>query len=193
MARKSKVELTEKSARQAIADGKPASMTQLSHLLGYKGSVSSSLTKKFRAILPDIDALLAANKPAGDGKAAAKAAKPAAPAGDAAKPKGGGKIKGAKPSKWPRHAANPFREGSYSTCFDILAAHPVGLPREKLIELLAKTTGKDLTKASFDAQVVLSARGNSEGLNPFEGPRNRSCRPGFWVERKNSHVKLVLP
>jgi len=156
-------------------------MTQLAHQLGYKGSVSSSLTRKFRQLVPDIDSLLATNKPAMGGEADAT-----------------GKAKAAKPvkrtgGKWPRHQQNPFRVGSYGTAFDILAAHPTGLPREKLISLLAKSTGKDLTKAGFDAQVVLSARCNDPGLNPFQGPRNRSCRFGFWVERVNGHVKLVLP
>ena len=34
---------------------------------------------------------------------------------------------------------------------------------------------------------------NDKGLNLFEGPRNRSCKHGFYVERQNSHVRLVLP
>jgi hypothetical protein len=79
-------------------------------------------------------------------------------------------------------------------CFDILAAHKDGLPRQKLVELLAKATGKDLTKAAFDVQVICSARGEAgEGLNPFEGPRNRSAHFGYWVKRDNSHVQLMLP
>ncbi len=182
MSRKTKVVITAESVRQAIQDGKPASMTQLSHQLGYSGSVSSSVTRKVRQLVPDVDSLLASNKLAGG-----KTDKADASTGKAAKPvkRTGG--------KWPRHPQNPFRVGSYGTAFDILASHPAGLPREKLVELLGKATGKDLTKAGFDAQVVLSARKNDDGLSPFEGPRNRSCRFGFWVERVNGHVKLVLP
>ncbi len=193
MSRKSKIEITAESVQKAIQDGKPSSMTQLAHQLGYSGSVSSSVTRKFRQLVPDIDGLLAANKLAGDGKSAPKAEKPAAPAAKSAKPTKA--IKSVKPTggKWPRHPQNPFRVGSYGTAFDILAAHPDGMTREELVKTLAKATGKDLTKAGFDAQVVLSARKNADGLSPFEGPRNRSCRHGFYVERQNSHVRLVLP
>jgi len=114
-----------------------------------------------------------------------KAGKPKPSAKTVRKPTGG---------KWPRHPANRFREGSsYGTCFDVLAAHPDGLPRKRLVELLAKATGKPPKLAAFDVQVVCSARKNDQGLNPFEGPRNRSCKHGFYVERVNGHVKLVLP
>jgi hypothetical protein len=186
---KGRIEITAESIRKAIDEAKPTSLAALAHGLGYKGSISSAITGRLRAILPDVDALVAACKPAKDGKASAAKGQDAKPAGAArpaaAKPKGG---------KWPRHPANGFREGSsYACCFDVLAAHPDGLPREKLIVLLAKATGKDEKHAAFDVQVVCSARKNDEGLNAFEGPRNRSCKLGFYVERQNSHVKLVLP
>ncbi len=192
MSRKSKIEITEEFVRKAIEDGKLTSMTQLAHELGYAGSVSSSLTKKFRQLAPDVDALLAANKLAigntGKVSPARKPPKPK-PSSKSAKPK-------AKATKWPHCPSNPFkRSGSaYGICFDILAAHKDGLPRQKLVELLAKATGKDLIKAAFDVQVICSARGEAgEGLNPFEGPRNRSAHFGYWVKRDNSHVRLVLP
>ena len=188
MSRKSKIEITEEFVRKAIEEGKLTSMTQLAHEFGYKGSVSSSLTKKFRQLAPDVDSLLAANKLAGNTGGVSKASKPKSsrkPTVKAAKAKSG---------KWPHCPSNPFRQGAYGICFDILAAHPDGLPRQKLIELLAKATGKDLTKAAFDVQVICSARGEAgEGLNPFEGPRNRSAHFGYWVKRDNSHVQLMLP
>jgi hypothetical protein len=175
--------LTAEVVRKAIEDGRPTSMTKLAHLLGRKGSVSGSLTKRLRALVPEIDKLLKgdartvvseADNPASVGKAK-KQPKPAA-------------------ENWPRHPRNPFREGSYGTCFDILAAHPGGLRRDLLVELLAQATGKDYRHAGYDAQVVCSASGAAgEDLNPFEGPRNRSCRFGFWVKRENSHLQLVLP
>jgi hypothetical protein len=196
MIKKSKVELSADSVRQAIADVRPASMTQLAHQKGYKGRVCSTLTKKFRVLLPEIDGLLATNKPSQGGKVEANAG--TAPKIKTAKPKSVDKPKpSAKPAggKWAHHPQNPFREGSaYGTCFDILAANPEGMTREKLVETLAKTTGKPPKLSAFISQVVLSAKGAaSEGLNPFEGPRNRSCRFGFWVKRENSHVQLVLP
>ncbi len=189
MSRKQKIEITEEFVRKAIEDGKLTSMTQLAHEFGYKGSVSSSLTKIFRQLIPDVDALLAANKLAGGNTGKVSKARKPKPSTKSTKPK-------AKASKWPHVDRNPFkRSGSaYGICFDILAAHKDGLPRQKLVELLAKATGKDLIKAAFDVQVICSARGEAgEGLNPFEGPRNRSAHFGYWVKRDNSHVRLVLP
>lgn len=82
-------------------------MTKLAHGLGYKGSVGGSLTKKLRALIPDIDVLLkgatgSAKVCNDDGKAGATKPKVAekAPKGKAAK------------SKWPRNPRNPFREGA---------------------------------------------------------------------------------
>ena len=199
---KTKAELTVEAVRKVIEEKKPASMTQLAHELGHKGNVSSSLTRKLRALLPDINALLASNKPeahdAEKSKAAKKASKgKAKPAKAVAKAVAkAAKAKCGKGKLPPRHPQNMFREGSaYGVCFDLMAeANPDGMLRDKLIEALAKATGKDMKRASFDAQVVLSARGAAgTDLNPFEGPRNRSCRFGFWVERKNGHVRLVLP
>jgi hypothetical protein len=171
-----KTKLTAETVKKAIEDGKPASMTQLSHLLGYRGSVSSSVTRKFRALVPDIGGLLAANGPT--------RGKP----GEA-----GRKAKSASKRRWPRDPRNVFRPGSaYATCYDILAAHKDGLPREKLVALQAKATGKDLTHAGYDVQVVCSAWGNDEGLSRNDGPRNRNCQNGFWVQRTNGHVKLMV-
>ena len=51
---KSNVELTAEAVRKAIEDGKPTSMTKLAHWLGYKGSVSSGLTRKFRQLIPEV-------------------------------------------------------------------------------------------------------------------------------------------
>ena len=206
---KTKVELTVEAVRAVIDRDQPKSLTSLAHGLGYKGSVSSSVTGKLRKLVPGIDALLAsnktskaneANKPAkqGGGNVAQKAPKvpkaekPAAPVGQpAGQPAKGNPSR--KAGKWPRDSRNVFRPGSaYGICFDILAAHPDGLPRERLVELLAHATGKDAKRAAFDAQVVLSARPNEDGLSSNDGPRHRSCRPGFWVRRTNGHVQLVV-
>lgn len=103
----------------------------------------------------------------------------------------------AKGGRWPVHPQNPFGRPSsaYHVCFNILASHAEGLPRERLVQLLAKATGSDLVHARYNAQVVCSAQKNREGdgVDPFQGPRNRSCRFGFYIERQNSHIKLVLP
>jgi hypothetical protein len=200
---KAKVELSSEVIGKAIEEGKFASMTQLAHHLGYKGSVSSSLTRKLRTLIPDIDARLAVNKPAKDAgktmaaKPTAQATKPSAPKGKAGKTLKANKVEpksaGAKGGKYPRDPRNPFRLGStYGLVFDILASYPDGIEREMLVRLVAAETKKDLTHAGYDTQVLLSARGNEPGLNPNEGPRHRSCRPGFWIDRNNSHVKLMV-
>lgn len=187
---KAKVELTAETVREAIKDGKPTSMTQLAHLLGYKGSVSSSLTKKFRKLVPEIDALLKGTVPTGTTSAAGKAVtakakpKPAKPPPQPA---------GAKAGKYTRDPRNPFREGSsYATVFDILASHRDGMEKEMLVRLVAAQTSKTLVRSGYDCQVVLSARPNDDGLNNNESPRNRSCRPGFWIKRENGHVQLMV-
>jgi hypothetical protein len=95
------------------------------------------------------------------------------------------KKKVAKKNQFPRAEGNPFREkSSYGVAFDILAKHKEGLPRQKLIELLATATGKSTTKASFDVSVILSAKQSPTG------PRHRSCREGFWIQRETDHCTL---
>jgi len=190
---KTKVELTAESLKAVIDEKCPSSLTRLSHEFGYKGSVSGSLAKKFRALLPGIDAMLegTANsngKPetmVGNGKGAKNKTTKGAVAAK-------GKPIAKEIGKWPRDPRNVFRPGAYGTCFDILARHPTGLQKEKLIELLAEATGKDVKHAAFDAQVLLSAKANDNGLSNNDSPRHRSCRPGFWVRRENGHVQLML-
>ncbi len=204
MSRKQKFALTAEMISKSLGEGS-TSLTKIWHSLGGSGSVPGSIAKRMRNLVPAIESILKANQTAQDqdkgeprealigntGKVspASKSAKPkAVKAAKSAKPK-------AKASKWPHCPSNPFkRSGSaYGVCFDILAAHKDGLPRQKLVELLAKATGKDAQHAAFDCQVVCSARMNDKNLNLFEGPRNRSCKHGFYVERQNSHVRLVLP
>ena len=192
---KARIKLTAEAVQAVIGRDKPTSMTQLAHGLGYKGSVGGSLARKFRALFPDIDVLLKRTaesaKGGDDGKAGTtkpKAAK-AKPAGKQAKAKPAAKAGG----KWPRDPRNVFRpSSSYASCYDILAAHKDGLPREKLVALLAEATGKDAKHAGYDAQVLLSAGPNEGGLSNNDGPRHRSCRPGFWIKRTNGHVQLMV-
>jgi hypothetical protein len=166
-----KAKLTAEALRKAIEERKPASMTQLAHRLGHRGSVGGTLARRLRALLPGIDGLLAANKHAkgggGDGKSKVAKKTPKARKTATAKP--------AKPSggKWPHDERSGYRTGSsYGACFSILAGHKAGLPKTKLVQLLAQATGKDLKREGFDAQIVCSAR--------F----------GYWVERKGDNVRL---
>ena len=190
---KAKIRVTAEAVLAAVKSG-ATSLTAVSKAMGFKGSVSGSTAKAIRGLVPDVDGRLAANKPAkggDDGKAGTtkpKAAK-AKPAGKQAKAKPAAKAGG----KWPRDPRNVFRpSSSYASCYDILAAHKDGLPREKLVALLAEATGKDAKHAGYDAQVLLSAGPNEGGLSNNDGPRHRSCRPGFWIKRTNGHVQLMV-
>lgn len=193
-----KVELSAEVIGKAIEDGHFSSMTQLAHSLGYKGSVSSSLTKKLRQLIPDVDSCLAANKPAKGAKATV--AKPAVQEAKAAPKEMDAKTEKVEPmrakvrgGKYPHDPRNPFREGSnYALVFNVLAVHPNGIERTKLVELVSAASGKDTIHAGFDCQVLLSAKGNESGLSRNDGPRHRSCRPGFWVKRINGNVQLVV-
>ena len=202
MSRKQKFALTAEMIGKSLGEG-ATSLTKIWHSLGGSGSVPGSIAKRMRDLVPAIASIMKANQTAqGQDKGEPRQA----PIGNtgkvskASKPKSSSKSTKppakAKSAKWPHSPSNPFkRSGSaYGLCFDILAAHKDGLPRQKLVELLAKATGKDLIKAAFDVQVICSARGEAgAGLNPFEGPRNRSAHFGYWVKRDNSHVRLMLP
>ena len=203
---KAKVELTAETVRTAIEGGKFFSMTQLAHHLGYKGTVSGSLTKKLRQLIPEIDDLLTANKPTKDAKPDKPAKDDTGDAVDAStsttpelkagklefQPKPVKSPRG-KGGKYPQDPRNPFRAGSnYSLVFNVLAAHPNGIEKTKLVELVSAASGKDITHAGYDCQVLLSAHGNEPGLSRNDGPRHRSCRMGFWVKRINGNVQLVV-
>ena len=87
-------------------------------------------------------------------------------------------------SQPPRAATNPFRQGSaYGVCYDILAAHPEGMPRQQLITDLAKASGKPIKNAAYDSAIVLSARPDF---------RHTCCRPGFIIKRENDNVRLEV-
>jgi hypothetical protein len=95
---------------------------------------------------------------------------------------------------WPQDPRNPWtRDGSsYRIAFNIIAAHPDGLSRSKLVELLTAATGKDLVHAGYDAQVILTAQPNGDGTSNNDSPRHRSCKPGFFVVRQNDHYTLMV-
>ena len=204
MKRTTKAEITAETINAVVAEQRPTTMTQLAHGLGYKGNVSGSLAKKIRALCPDIGDLLAKAAESAKGPDRGKSnPKPEKPAGSHAtkppKSKKGGKPGQPKPvtaqaeSNYPRDSRNPFRASSaYGVCFDILAAHKDGLLRKELVGLLAKETGKDEKHAGYDAQVLLSAKPNENGLNNNDSPRHRACRPGFYIKREGDNVRLAV-
>jgi len=179
MARSTKSKpITKESVSKALAAG-ATSLTQVARALGFKGSVGSATTRKIREAVPDIDARIEANKAAGKAKPeSSKAAKADR------KPKAG-----RKPKAYPRAEHSPFREGSaYAACYDILAAHPNGIERAKLVDQLARLMPRKegesdearRRRAYFNVTVVASSR---------EDGRSHRCiqraADSFFVERTN--------
>lgn len=167
-----KIKLTADAILGALVKSNAKTFSALHRVLGGKSNLASSTIKTFKALVPDIETRLKANRVHG------------------ATFQTSGKSKGRK--RWPRHPVNPFRpnpNGGYSLVFDILAAHPNGIARDRLQELYHKTgRGISADKARFDVAVVLSVKG--------EGPdseRHKSCRSGFGLLREGNWVKLVLP
>ena len=162
----------------------PTSLTQAYRLLGGTTKPSQAVRKKMRELVPNVDELIARNK-----------AKAEETKGEGAPQDGTAKFqtsttsksvnKIAKAGKYPHSQANPFRTNSnYALAFDVLAAYPDGLPLAEWRELYAKAAKKSLKLASFDTQVLLTAKDRPTS------ERHRSCRSGFYIERQCDHVTL---
>ena len=153
---------------QALTNG-AKSLTDISRHHGYKGSVSGCLGDKIKALVPDVSERLKANKSRAEAPPKKKSVK--------------------NLGKYPRHAKNPFREGSgYATAFDIFASFPKGIARSKLTEFYAKAVGKDLKKASYDIAVLLSPKSEKPSSE-----RHKSCREGYGLIKDGSHYTIVIP
>lgn len=175
--------------RKVLEEEKPASLTAIWRRMGGRGSVPGSTAQRMRVMVPGLAEALAANKGVPTAKSAPAGTATGKP--DGAVPKAGRtkgakiRISGTSKSKWPRSPSNPFREGSsYSVAFDVLAAHPDGLPKAQWAELYMKATKKDAQHARYDLQVLLSA------CDTPTGERHRSCRDGFYIQREGDHVRL---
>jgi len=169
--------LTVEDIQEAIKHG-AKSLTDISRRMGHKGSISGKLSKQIRNLVPDIAERLKANQ-----TGAAKESK-ATKSGKAIKPP----IKAKHSGKYPRHAKNPFREGSsYGIAFDVLAAHPKGIARAELTKEYATASKKPLRNASFDIAVLLSPKSESP-----TSERHKSCREGYGLVREGSFYQLVL-
>ena len=175
----SKVEINQQKIIIALESRSPKSLTEIYHILGGAGKLSGSIAKKMRELVPGIEKILAENK-AGVMKAEEK------PQTDLPKP--GKTGKGAKKNSKPMYAhcaKNPFREGSnYALAFDVLASFPEGLPLAEWRERYAIAARKPLKLASYDIQVLLTAKDTPTG------ERHRSCRDGYYIERQCDHVRI---
>lgn len=162
----------------------PQSLTEAFRLLGGTGKLSGSTAKRMRTLVPGLDEWVARNKAnAGKAKGEGKPQEGKAKFRTSKTSKGAKKVAGI--SKYPHSASNPFREGSnYALAFDVLASFPEGLPLAEWRERYAKAAKKSLKLASYDIQVLLTAK------NSPTGERHRSCRDGFFIERQCDHVTL---
>lgn len=174
-----KVEINQQKIIIALETRTPKSLTEVYRILGGAGKLSGSAAKKMRELVPGIEESLAKNK-AGEGEAEEKP--------QATIPKSGKSEKTAKKKSkgtYCRCDKNPFREGSnYALAFDILAASKDGLPLAEWRERYAKAARKPLKLASYDIQVLLTAKESPTG------ERHRSCRDGFYIEREGDHVRI---
>lgn len=174
-----KVELSKESIVGVLESKKPVSLTEVYRHLGGAGKLSGSTASKMRSLVEGLDVLLANNK-AGAGKAEEKP--------QPTIPKSGKTGKGTKKnskSTYPRSSKNPFREDSnYALAFDVLASSKDGLPLTEWRERYAKAARKPLKLASYDIQVLLTAKESPTG------ERHRSCRDGFYIERQCDHVRI---
>lgn len=173
-----KQELTKENVLQVLDHAKPGTMADLARALGRSGSVSSWLRAKLTELVPDIASRIEANKAATPANDTAKDAEVSA---ETEKPAGKSKAPA-------RAASNPFRAGgAYATCYDVLAANPKGIERPKLVETLARLTGKDAKRANFDVTVVASVRKDG-GCHPTI----RRVSGVYHVERTDAGLRLVV-
>lgn len=146
-----KKEIKKKDVSRILYGEKPVSLTQISKALGYKGSISGSLSKKIRYWFPTIDSWLKTNAQEKTGKKSAeKATKPA----KASKQKASKNVP-------PRAPCNGYRQGSnYALCFDLLYQMGLKQPvsRKDLLEKYAELSGKEIKNAGYDLAVILSVR-----------------------------------
>jgi len=167
----SKIKLTADEVLIVLEKSRPGSYSTLYRALGGKSNPASSTIKAFKALVPDVEKRLKANR------------------GGGTTVQNSGKFAGRK--KWPRNKHNPYRSGSYATAFDIAASFKDGLPRAKLESLHAQAMGRNKNeayKSRFDCSVVLSVKG--EGM---DSERHKSCRSGYGLIRDGNWIKLVMP
>lgn len=177
----SKLELSKEKIVEVLESKSPKSLTEVYRLLGGK-KLSGSTAKTMRSLVEGIDEWVANNK------ASVPTKTEPVPKSDKEKFRTS-KKPGKKTAKvdFPRHISNPFRTNSnYALAFDILAANKEGLPLPAWRELYAKAAKKSLKLASYDIQVLLTAKDTPAG------ERHRSCRDGFYIEREGDHVTLKI-
>ena len=176
-----KIELSKEKIVEILEAKSPKSLTEIYRHLGGQGKLSGSTAKQMRSLVEGIDNWVANNK-ANTGSVKVEV-KPKSTSPMSGKPKDIKKT--SKTIKYPRSQANPFRpKSNYSLAFDILAANKEGLPLPTWRELYAKAARKSPKLASYDIQVLLTAKDTPTG------ERHRSCRDGFYIKREGDHVRI---
>jgi len=92
-----------------------------------------------------------------------------------------------KTPAYGRHPSNPFRPlSSYSKVYDVFSSYKQGVNRQDLLKAVSRFIGKHEKHSSYDLAVILSAKESNNG------PRHKSCRPGYWVKKENSNVCMMI-
>lgn len=177
-------ELSAESIRNALASG-ATSLIQVWRGLGRTGNMDGSATARMRALVPDLDTIMEANKATKYGPGAGSIPKLAVKIPAKAAPDGA--------SAPTRHPANPYHVGSmYGTILDCMATPEAlrkGVSREKLAAMVAAILKRDPRLVAYGVTVVCSPEDSSLTCH-----RHRSCREGYGVRKTDGGwVKLVLP
>ena len=173
---KQKVEITVEAVIKVINEGRLTSLTQVSKALRLgKGSVSGSVAKRLRLLLPTIDAMLSQNK----GDKGDKVGKPEGKPTEATPQDDGDTI-------------CPFRASSkYAAIWKTLYRHrKTGIARKALIGEITASDKRFSDAKTADYAVTVVASPTRDG-----GAHRSADRAGdvYWVEKSDGgHLQLHL-
>jgi hypothetical protein len=170
---KKTAEITVEAVNKVISEGRLTSLTQVSKALGLgKGSISGSVAKRLRQLVPQIDAMLAENK---NGK--------------------GEKPEGKPTEATPQDDGDticPFRASSkYAAIWMALYRHrKTGVTRKALVEEITASDDRFSDPKTADYAITVVASPTRDG-----GAHRSADRAGdvYWVEKSDGgHLQLHL-
>jgi hypothetical protein len=182
--------LTADKILKALESG-ATSLTAVAKLIGYK-SGSSSVIKKIRATVPDIQDRTAINVPAKDAPIKDTASEEKSKAVKGKKARAGKKTADKNPvnkEEYPMPDCVPYRPSSgYAKIYAVLFAFKdKGISKSDLVAKYMAWSGKPAKNAHFDTQVVCSPREDSS-CNRSAGKASQT----YYVERQNDWYRLHI-
>ena len=199
---KQKIEITADRVTSIIRDKHPTSLTQIAKHLGFKGSVSGSVSKRIRLLVPDVADLLAANKTVINGDVTNDRASKVVTSGKA-KGKKAAKVAAKKPAvkavAKPQVAQSegerlcPFkREGTkYRAIWLALWKHrQTGVTRKVLVEEITSSDKKFADPKTADFAITVVASPNEAGGAHRSANKQADV---YWVQKGDGgNLKLHL-